>query len=484
MRLIKERSNPFQRKLWTLWQTIRTSNTSHPTVASRRHWIMRIQQSEPRLRFRTAGTGQASAWLSSTAESISTRICWTRPPVLRIRHGLCTALKVSFRKGTALATHGHGTHVAGILAGNATSSTGTSYYKSFRGMAPNVKLIDLRVLDANGSGTDSNVILAIDRAIQLKCTYAVRVINLSLGRPVVRSYSLDPLCQAVERAWRAGIMVVVAAGNEGRNQSAGTDGYATITSPGDDPLVITVGGIKTVGTASRADDQIASYSSKGPTLIDHVVKPDLVAPGNRTISLLASNSLLDTSSSTNKILLSAYQNTNSTRFSSDYYRLSGTSMATPIVSGAAAIMLSRDPMLTPDTIKARLMKTATKSFPSYSTAIDPVTNTSFTSQYDIFTIGAGYVDIWAAVNSSVTVPAESSAASPLAVIDPSTNTVQVINSTVAIWGSAAEWAPAAVWGNSVFVDGANTIWGTSGVSGCRCGMGHRRHTRVRRGLGY
>jgi hypothetical protein len=94
---------------------------------------------------------------------------------------------------------------------------------------------------------------------------------------VLSSQATDPLCQAVEQAWNAGIVVVVAAGNEGRNNSAGTNGYGTITSPGNDPLAITVGAMNTVGTPARSDDKIASYSSKGPSQIDHVIKPDLVA---------------------------------------------------------------------------------------------------------------------------------------------------------------------------------------------------------------
>ena len=125
--------------------------------------------------------------------------------------------------------------------------------------------------------SDSAVISAIQRAIELKSTYNIRVMNLSLGRPVAESCALDPLCQAVEQAWEAGIVVVVAAGNEGRDNSAST-GYATVNCPGNSPFVITVGAINTLGTLSRLDDKVTSYSSKGPTLIDHYIKPDLVAP--------------------------------------------------------------------------------------------------------------------------------------------------------------------------------------------------------------
>jgi serine protease AprX len=109
--------------------------------------------------------------------------------------------------------------------------------------------------------------------------------NLSLGRRVFESYTQDPLCQAVEAAWNAGIVVVVAAGNNGRDDTFHTSGYGMINAPGNDPYVITVGAMKTIETLSRSDDLIASYSSKGPTLIDHVVKPDLVAPGTGTESL-------------------------------------------------------------------------------------------------------------------------------------------------------------------------------------------------------
>ncbi|HXI38506.1 MAG TPA: S8 family serine peptidase, partial [Bryobacteraceae bacterium] len=134
--------------------------------------------------------------------------------------------------------YGHGEHVAGILAGNAASSTGPNFTHTFRGIAPNANLINLRVLDQNGNGTDSNVIAAIGVAIKLQKTYRIRVINLSLGRPVFESYAQDPLCQAVEKAWNAGIVVVAAAGSDGRDNSQGTSGNVTITAPGNDPYVI------------------------------------------------------------------------------------------------------------------------------------------------------------------------------------------------------------------------------------------------------
>lgn len=137
--------------------------------------------------------------------------------------------------------YGHGTHVAGIIAGSGYDSAGNRAVRTFRGMAPGAKLLNFRALDKNGSGTDSSVISAIQAAINLKNTYNIRVINLSLGRPVYESYKQDPLCLAVEQAWKAGIVVVVAAGNSGRDNSANTNGYATITAPGNDPYVINRG---------------------------------------------------------------------------------------------------------------------------------------------------------------------------------------------------------------------------------------------------
>jgi serine protease AprX len=379
----------------------------------------------------------------------------------------------SFVPGASAVTdqYGHGTHVAGIVAGNGAASTGMAYFKTFRGIAPDANLISLRVLDSTGKGTDSAVISAINTAIQLKNKYNIRVINLSLGRPVFESYAVDPLCQAVERAWQAGIVVVVAAGNDGRDQSQGTDGYATITAPGNDPRVITVGAMKTEGTLTRSDDMIASYSSKGPTLLDHVVKPDVVAPGNRIVSLEASKSSLLASSISNLIPYSYYKNPPAFGMSPDYLRLSGTSMAAPMVSGAAVLMLSKDASLTPDTVKARLMKTASKNFPATSTAIDPVTGISYTSQYDIFTIGAGYVDIWAALNCKDVLPTGASAASPVANYNPVSGGITVVNGITsvwgahAVWGSAEIWSATAVWGNTVFLDGQAALWGTSAVWG-------------------
>jgi serine protease AprX len=315
--------------------------------------------------------------------------------------------------------YGHGTHVAGILAGNGNDSICTTCTRTMKGIAPNASLINLRVLDQNGSAHDSDIIAAIDQAIALAKTYNIRVINLSVGRPVFESYTQDPLCQAVEAAWQAGIVVVVAAGNDGRDNSVGEQGYGTITVPGNDPFVITVGAMKTEGTPTRTDDLIASYSSKGPSAIDHVVKPDIVAPGNLTVSLLADiNATLPTSEPSSLIPNTYYDSAGDGSPSTIYYTLSGTSMAAPVVSGAVALMLQQDPSLTPDQVKARLMRTAYKTFPASSQATDPTTGIVYSSYYDIFTIGAGYLDIGAALLDTETFTG--TANSPIAVLDPTT----------------------------------------------------------------
>jgi serine protease AprX len=364
--------------------------------------------------------------------------------------------------------YGHGTHVAGIIAGNGRDSK-TGYAQQYLGIAPNANIINLRVLDANGCGTDSQVIAAIQRAIQLKSTYNIRVINLSLGRNVYESYNLDPLDQAVEAAWKAGIFVVTAAGNSGRDNSQHTDGYATIQAPGNDPQVVTVGATKTSGTATRLDDNIASYSSKGPTLIDHVVKPDLVAPGNRIVSLASPGSTLVTSYSdyavkpTTTCLLGIC----TTGPSGKYLRLSGTSMATPVVAGAAALMLQQNSALSPDSVKARMMKTAWKGYPLNSWGYD-LRGLGYLSQYDVFTIGAGYLDVNAALRS--TDIASGGAPSPTAVYDPNTKQAKLLNGTSITWGTTITWGSSLVWGNSIVWGGSavlndSIIWGNSIVWG-------------------
>lgn len=359
--------------------------------------------------------------------------------------------------------YGHGTHVAGIIASSESSLRGDL---EIRGIAPRVNIINLRVLDKNGTGRDSDVILAIQRAIQLKTRYNIRVINLSLGRPVFESYKVDPLCQAVEAAWRAGILTVASAGNEGRNNEQGIQGYGTITAPGNDPYVLTAGAMKSMYTPQRGDDRMASYSSKGPSPIDHVVKPDIVAPGNRIISLLAPLSTLSKHYPLN-IVQPGHMTEDGAK--NGYFQLSGTSMAAAVVSGAAALLLDANDELSPDTIKARLMKSASKDFPASSVAVDPQTGAAYTTYYDLFTVGAGYLNVLNALSSYDTVPSGMSALSPIVSRNSTTGFVSLLYGNGVIWGTNVVWDTAVIWGSNVVyganaaagpaVAGSNVVWG-------------------------
>ena len=377
----------------------------------------------------------------------------------------------SFIDSTTSDLQGHGTHVAGIIASVDNLNASVAPREYFWAPAMDARLINLRVLDAQGKSTDAAVISAIDRAIALKSTYNIRVINLSLGRPVVESYKTDPLAKAVERAWKAGIVVVVAAGNAGRDNSKSTGGYGTIMSPGNHPLVITVGAVNLRDDGDPANDVITSYSSKGPTAIDGIVKPDLVAPGNLVLSLQAPNGALVKSYPANRPVQSETNYTNSSAPSTRYYRLSGTSMAAPFVSAAAALMISADSTLTPDQVKARLMKGANNYFPKTASIYDSATSTTYALKHDVFTVGAGMLDINAAFFS--TDRPTGSAASPQAYYDAVSKKVKIKwNSTDAsnvIWGETGNFASNVIWGENIsgsnVIWGENVIWGDSTIAG-------------------
>jgi serine protease AprX len=359
--------------------------------------------------------------------------------------------------------YGHGTHVAGIIAGNAAASSCPNCDTPLQGVAPNAHILNFHALDQNGEGTDTSVINAIYQAIAVKDQHHIRVMNLSVGRPVYESYQQDPLCQAVEAAWNAGIVVVVAAGNDGRDNSFGNNGYGTINAPGNDPYVITVGAMNTMGTPDRSDDIMTTYSSKGPTAIDHIVKPDIVAPGNKVISLQAQGSTLVTTYPDNIPPVGYYYAGNGQRPSPNYFTLSGTSMATPMVSAAAALLLQRHPWLTPDQVKARLMRSAYKSFPQFSSITD--SGVTYTIQYDVFTVGAGYLDLQAAFTEPHHGDSNGSAKSPTAVYDAKTNSVYFVQDSSALWGSSAMWGSSAVWGANAFVGSQSAMWGSSALWG-------------------
>jgi len=269
---------------------------------------------------------------------------------------------------------GHGTYVAGLIAGDGAASlpleNGGFATVQFRGVAPAADIVSIKVLDEVGQGRTSTMIAGIAWAIVHKDDYNIRVLSISIGGNPVGPIKHDPIAMAVEAAWQRGITVVCAAGNEGDFGSGG------ILSPGNDPFVITVGATDTRQTAAVTDDAVASYSSVGPTLFDEVAKPDLVAPGNRLISLRTQGSYIDTNFPDNVIPVANFAPTAPTETASNYLMLSGTSTSAPVVAGAAALMIGADPSLTPNDVKVRLMGTA-----------DPVADASANQQ------GAGTLDV-------------------------------------------------------------------------------------------
>jgi serine protease AprX len=264
---------------------------------------------------------------------------------------------------------GHGTHVAGIVAGNGYDSRGTR-----QSIAPKAKLVVLKALDSTGGGRISTIIEAIDYAISIRKTYNIRVINMSLGAGVFESYNTDPLTLAAKRAVDAGIVVVVAAGNMGKAKDGRTQ-YGAIAAPGNAPWVLTVGASSTEGSVDRRDDKVAKFSSRGPTMIDFDVKPDLVAPGTGTVSLSARNSRMFLEKAAYLV-----KGNISGLLSAPYLTLSGTSMAAPVVAGTVALMLEANPSLTPNLVKAILQYTA-QVYP----------------RYDWFSQGAGFLNSRGAV---------------------------------------------------------------------------------------
>ena len=189
-------------------------------------------------------------------------------------------------RSVAYDDYGHGTHVAGIIAGNGYDSSGRR-----TGIAPGAHLIVLKALDENGGGTISDIIAALDYVHTNRYALNIRVVNLSIGAGVYQSYLTDPLTLATRRIVEDGIVVVAAAGNAGKDP-AGNIRYGGVTAPGNAPWVLTVGASSHMGTADRADDTMAAFSSRGPTAVNYTAKPDLVAPGVGIESLSGPKSTL------------------------------------------------------------------------------------------------------------------------------------------------------------------------------------------------
>jgi subtilisin family serine protease len=337
--------------------------------------------------------------------------------------------------------YGHGTHVAGIVAGNGYDSAGQK-----AGIAPRASLIALKVLDGNGTGTIGNIIAALNWVALNAKTYNIRVVNLSVGANIHESYLTDPLTLATRQVTALGITVVAAAGNLGKN-AAGQEQFGGITAPANAPWVLTVGASSTMGTLTRNDDTLADFSSRGPTFKDYLAKPDLVAPGVGTISLAAPGSLFYATKPA--ALLAGTLSLGSF----PYLSLSGTSMAAPVVSGTIALMLQANPTLTPNLIKAILQYTA-QVYPGYR----PLEQ------------GAGFLNTYGAVRL-----ARFYAAHQVGDHLP----VQRIWSQHIIWGNhrlsggylnprANAWQLTTTWGAAKTLDdtGDNIVWGTDCGGDC------------------
>jgi serine protease AprX len=262
--------------------------------------------------------------------------------------------------GTPADDYGHGTHVAGIITGNGNTSSGARI-----GIAPGANLINVKVSDATGMSLGSDLVAGLQWVYDNRLTYNIKIVNISLNSTVAESYNTSAIDAAVEILWFNGIVVAVSAGNNG--------GPGAIYPPANDPFVITVGAADDMGTASLSDDVVTSFSAYGTTE-SGFAKPELVAPGRNLISLNAS------------ITSNIYINHAPNRVDNSYFRMSGTSMSAPVVTGAVALLLQDEPTLTPDQVKYRLMATANKTWAGYNAT----------------TAGAGYLDAYAAIYGTST----------------------------------------------------------------------------------
>ncbi len=250
---------------------------------------------------------------------------------------------------------GHGTHVAGIIGGNGELSDG-----AYIGVAPRVNLLNVKVSDAYGAGYESDVVAGLQWIYEHEDEYNIRVVNISLNSSVPQSYHTSPLDAAVEILWFNGMVVVVSAGNNA------VDHNGILYPPANDPFVITVGAVDDRGTLDVSDDLLPSFSAFGTTE-DGFAKPDLVAPGTNIISLSAGRGA--------RIAREHWDH----QVGKYYFRMSGTSMASAVTSGAVALLLQAQPELNPDQVKWRLMHT--------------------TEPFSVEGAGAGYLNVYNAVHS-------------------------------------------------------------------------------------
>jgi subtilisin family serine protease len=350
---------------------------------------------------------------------------------------------------------GHGTHVAGIIGG-----TGAINAK-YAGMAPGTSVVSLKVLNDAGVGTIGDIIAGLSWVYDHP-EANIRVVNMSVGAPVTQSYLTDPLTLAAKALVDRGIVVVAAAGNLGKN-SSGQLQWGGITSPGIAPWVLTVCAFSTQGTYDTSDDVMAGFSSSGPTAVDFGAKPDICAPGVGIVSLADPGSTLYNSGAlaTPTWLIGGSAGGYSI---APYESLSGTSMATPAVSGAVALMLEANPSLTPNLVKGLLEYTA-----HTQPGVSPLRQ------------GAGFMDVAGAVGLAAAygaLPLSQMSGAPA----PGTSVTAVAKLRVpaswsrhVLWGNhmlsygvidprGNAWAIGMPWGAAQTSGGDNIVWGTASDS--------------------
>jgi serine protease AprX len=321
---------------------------------------------------------------------------------------------------------GHGTHMAGVIAGRddaVVSDKKRRDPKNFVGVAPDARIVSVKVADAEGRTSLSRVLDGIDWVVSHRAEGGlnIRVLNLSFGTEGWGDCRLDPLAHAVDRAWNAGIVVVVAAGNRGVNSGH-------VDSPACDPQVIAVGADDPQGTTSVDDDVVPDWSSSG----DGTRNPDIVAPGRSIVSLRDPGSYID-------------QNHPAGRVADRFFRGSGTSPAAAVVSGAAAILLQQRPELTPDDVKSLLTSTASV-LPGAAAARQ----------------GSGLIDLRAASDAATAGSGSSSLVSPMPPNGSAANTTEPPDTSVDTWAGNS-WSGDTWSGNSW----SGNSWSFAGEDGQR-----------------
>ncbi len=368
--------------------------------------------------------------------------------------------------------YGHGTFVASMIANDGNGAG------KYQGMAPDVHLIGLKVLDHDGNGTTTRVIQAIEFAIQHKEDLDIDVINLSLGHPIFESAASDPLVQAVEAAHAAGIVVVASAGNFGMNPGTNQAGYGGLTSPGNAPSAITVGAVDQNSTLTRGDDSVAPFSSRGPTWVDGFAKPDLVAPGVGEVSRASKTANLFTLYPELR-----FQDADFPKLT-DLAKLSGTSMAAAAATGIVALVLQANPDLPPNAIKAVLEYTAIPLGDGNGQPLDALTQ------------GTGEVNAAGAIALAQAIDTDSLAdgwvVGNVTLATPFGNTDEAWSQNIVwgnyfvsalpgdmfanglpyddniVWGTVGRASDDnIVWGNFARDDGDNIVWGNLAVWGSR-----------------